>query len=242
MPQRLIVVQHHVAEPCGEVTAWAAARGVILDVYRADLQQLPIVSNAPVLLLGGPYPLGEVPNRLEWLHQEQLWLAQIVLLQTPIMGICLGAQLLCIARGGAVRMMSKPEVGWTQIAFADGTEIAALQWHDDECHPPEDARILGTSRQCATQVFGFAQRLAGAQSVQYPQMGIQFHPEWNAAAVERLNAYFATTSPLRGDTRDGLQGADEKRFAAMRTWFWITLDAWSAAATLPRATPKREDT
>jgi GMP synthase-like glutamine amidotransferase len=214
--KRLAIVQHHPAEHCGDIAGWAKARGVALDVYRADLAQLPVLSDAqPVLLLGGPYPLGAVPNALDWLHAEQQWLARIVAQQTPIFGICLGAQLLCIARGGKVNLMPAAETGWTTIKLDGGAQIDALQWHEDECALPEDAHIMGKSAHCSAQYFTFDGR----------HIGLQFHPEWNAALVEELNAYFKAESPLP----KGSEIADAaRRFAAIRIWFWALLDAWWA--------------
>jgi GMP synthase-like glutamine amidotransferase len=222
--QRLTIIQHHPAEHCGDIAAWAKARGVVLDVCRADLAQLPVLSGEqPVLLLGGPYPLDavpEAPNALGWLYAEQEWLARIVAQQTPIFGICLGAQLLCIARGGRVSFMPAAETGWTTMTLSGGGQIDALQWHEDECALPEDARIMGKSEHCAAQYFAFD---AGRH------IGLQFHPEWNAALVAELNAYFKAESPLpKGD--EIVDAA--KRFATIRTWFWELLDAWWAAAAL----------
>lgn len=216
---RLTIIQHHPAEHCGEIALWAQARGVALDVYRADLAQLPVAApTQPVLLLGGPYPLDATPNKLAWLHAEQQWLAQAVAQHVPIFGICLGAQLLCIARGGVVSFMPAAETGWTAIALADGATIEALQWHEDECKVPEDARIMGFSKQCSAQYFTFDRAR---------QIGLQFHPEWNAQLVGELNAYFKAESPLPQGSEIA-EGA--ARFALISAWFWALLDAWWATA------------
>jgi GMP synthase-like glutamine amidotransferase len=219
-PMRLTIIQHHPAEHCGEVAAWARARGVALDVYRADLGQLPNgEANAePSLLLGGPYPLDAVPNPLGWLRQEQAWLAQRVIDGTPVFGICLGAQLLCMARGGTVTFMAEAETGWTKIKIENSADVTALQWHEDECILPEDACIMGRSRQCAAQYFMFEDGR---------HIGLQFHPEWNAALVEELNAYFKAESPL---PKGGEIADAATQFAAIRIWFWALLDSWWATA------------
>ncbi len=234
MPMRLTIIQHHPVEHCGEVGVWAKARGVALDVFRADLAQLPDeavtaeqATGQPILLLGGPYPLDVVPNPLDWLRSEQAWLAQRVMCGTPVLGICLGAQLLCMARGGTVKFMPAAETGWTKIKIENSAPIEALQWHEDECCLPEDARLIGFSEQCATQHFTF-NNAAGSAT----QIGLQFHPEWNAQLVDELNAYFKTKSPLpivHPSAADCL--TSDARFVAIRIWFWAFLDAWWAAST-----------
>jgi GMP synthase-like glutamine amidotransferase len=227
-PMRLTIIQHHPAEHCGELAAWAQARGVALDVYRADLGQLPkeAANLQPILLLGGPYPLDVVPNPLAWLRHEQAWLAQCLIYGTPVFGICLGAQLLCMVRGGTVRFMPEAETGWTQIKIENSAAIEALQWHEDECILPEDARIMGRSQHCAAQYFTFDDGR---------QIGLQFHPEWNAALVEELNTYFKAESPL---PKGGEIADAAAHFAAIRIWFWALLDTWWAAAHGGNLEPK----
>ena len=213
---RLAIVQHHPAEHCGEVALWAQARGVALDVYRADLEHLPlnIAVSTPLLLLGGPYPLNVTPNKLPWLHAEQQWLATVVARGHSVFGICLGAQLLCMARGDRVSLMPQTETGWTTITLESDLQIDALQWHEDECILPEDACITGFSKRCPTQAFAFI-NASGSST----QLGLQFHPEWNAQLVDELNHFFDDASPLP-------RGPDAARFAAIKTWFWSRLDTW----------------
>src|SRR5471032_3071645 len=64
----LNLIQHHPAEGPGEVARWAEERGLSLQIFRADLGQLPPVSGAPVVLLGGPYESNGGPS---WLEAER---------------------------------------------------------------------------------------------------------------------------------------------------------------------------
>ncbi|MFA6231630.1 MAG: type 1 glutamine amidotransferase [Rhodanobacter sp.] len=206
MTQRLIVLQHHPAEGVGEIAAWAARRGVTLDIHRADRGQLPAVTHHPCLLLGGPHAVNHAPA---WLERERVWLRERIVDEVPVFGICLGAQLLADALGATIHALNQAETGWTGIHFSDGSAVDALQWHTDSFSLPPDARSLAWSECCAQQMFASGTR----------HLGVQFHPEWNAALVGDLNAYFGDESPLP-------RHVDEDRFARVAKWLDQQLDEW----------------
>jgi GMP synthase-like glutamine amidotransferase len=144
-------------------------------------------------LAWGPLPPGEVDalmvfggsmhpdeeRRHPWLLDELRLLAETEL---PVLGVCLGAQLLARAAGAAVRPAPAPEVGWHEVELtaAAGDPVVgalpprfeALQWHWYTYDVPQGAVELARSAAC-TQAF----RLGDA-------WGVQFHPEVTAAHVE----------------------------------------------------------
>jgi GMP synthase-like glutamine amidotransferase len=205
---RLTLIQHHPAEGPGAIAEWAKARLLSLEIYRADLGALPVVSAAPILLLGGPYPVDAGPV---WLQRERAWLREVLAARAPIFGICLGAQLLADALGGSVFTLPEPENGWAKVRFDDGSTLEVLHWHDDNFSIPHGAQLHASSALCANQMFSVGEHL----------IGVQFHPEWNAASVATLNAYFGDSSPLphQGD-------ADAARHQAVAVWLHARLDRW----------------
>jgi GMP synthase-like glutamine amidotransferase len=94
----LNLIQHHPAEGPGAIADWAQSRGLTLNLYRADLGQLPPVGAAPVIMLGGPYESNAGPA---WLEAERQWLAGSLAEGAAVFAICLGAQLLALALGAA---------------------------------------------------------------------------------------------------------------------------------------------
>ena len=107
----------------------------------------------------------------------------------PILGICLGAQLLARAHGERVYQHSLMERGFKPVettpAGADDPVMGSLgpvrhimQWHYDTFDLPKDAVLLATGPDCANQAF----RLGDSQ------YGLQFHPEVNAGNRPRLGA------------------------------------------------------
>jgi GMP synthase-like glutamine amidotransferase len=211
----LNLIQHHPAEGPGAIAHWARSRGVTLNVFRADLGQLPPVSAAPVIVLGGPYESNAGPA---WLAAERQWLAASLDRGAAVFAICLGAQLLALGLGGKVRRMDRTETGWTTVTFIDGKKLKVLEWHEDAIDLPPDAQLLASSDQCEQQMY----RLGPTR------VGLQFHPEWNAASVAVLNEHFAEESPLPRDEQDSAA------YAAVFEWLQVTLDKWWAASSSVR--------
>ena len=211
--QPLNLIQHHPAEGPGAIAVWAASRGVTLNVFRADLGQLPPVSAAPAIVLGGPYESNAGPV---WLEAERQWLAGSLKLGAPVFAICLGAQLLALSLGGNVRRMAQTETGWTVVNFNDGQCLKVLEWHEDAIDLPPDAQLLASSAQCEQQMY----------RVGPTRVGLQFHPEWDAETVTVLNQHFADESPLpRGEQ-------DSADHAAVFDWLQATLDEWRAVSAI----------
>ncbi|NUU38288.1 type 1 glutamine amidotransferase [Pseudomonas sp. C2B4] len=209
----LNLIQHHPAEGPGAIADWAASREVKLNVFRADLGQLPPVSAAPAILLGGPYESNAGPA---WLEAERQWLAGSLGQGAPVFAICLGAQLLALSLGGNVRRMAQSETGWTTVNFIDGQRLKVLEWHEDAIDLPPQAQLLASTEQCEQQMY----------CVGPTRVGLQFHPEWNAESVAVLNQHFADESPLPRDPQDSVA------HAAVFEWLQATLDEWWAASAV----------
>jgi len=205
MNNTLTVLQHHPAEEIGELGVWAVQHGIALDIHRADLGELPETTHGPCVLLGGPHAVNDGP---EWMQRERAWLCAQIALGSPVLGICLGAQLLADALGSRIHRLEHTETGWTRIDFVDGSQLDALQWHEDAFTVPPNGRLLASSDACAQQMFEVG-----------PHVGMQFHPEWNAALVDALNAHFGDESPLPRQT-------DMAKHRRVAVWFHAWLSRW----------------
>jgi GMP synthase (glutamine-hydrolysing) len=119
-----------------------------------------------------------------WLREETMWLQQLLARRTPVLGICLGAQLLARAAGSWVAPLPEPEIGWCDVELTPAgvddplvgalpTRFTAFQWHHYTYGVPADAVELARSPAC-TQAFRLGDRC----------WGVQFHPEVTAAQLE----------------------------------------------------------
>jgi len=111
----------------------------------------------------------------------------------PVLGICFGAQALCMVFGGQVVAADEKEVGWKMVESVDPAQIPAGPWllfHGDRCLPPPEATIMA-SNDVGVQAFSIGRHLA-----------VQFHPEVDGvqlggwlAAGGRDEAMAAGTDP-----------------------------------------------
>lgn len=129
----------------------------------------------------------------------------------PYLGVCLGAQLLALARGGRVARLHAPVLRWAPLVPSAPDPIfgalpagaRAVHWHEDGFEPPPDAvEVVGR-----TGASGAAFRIGGSA------WGIQAHPE---ARREELDAWYDRwpEAPLReGASLDAVRAADARELA-----------------------------
>lgn len=178
-----IAVLHHLAErSCGHAGAGLAEAGIELD--ERDLRTgaaLPALDEVDGLLsLGGEQSVlgGE-------LDAEAALLRQAVAREVPVLGVCLGAQLLAHALGGEVRRNERRMVDWPQIEAlpaAAGDPLfgslpagaVALHWNEDGFEPPPGAVELVRRVGSGVAAFRFGPCA----------WGVQFHPEVNQAILD----------------------------------------------------------
>jgi GMP synthase (glutamine-hydrolysing) len=136
---------------------------------------------AGAVVMGGPMNVDEV-ERFPALAAEREWLAEAVARGMPVLGICLGAQLLARALGAEVRPGGAPEIGFASVEIADPDDpvlgglaprAEVLHWHGDVFDLPDGAQHLASSERTACQAF----RAGNA-------WGVLFHPEADYALVE----------------------------------------------------------
>ena len=187
---QVLCVTHVAFEGPARISAWVKSRGYQLTVVRSDLaDSLPTPELFDlVAVMGGPM---SVNDSLAWLRRETTFLERAITLNRPVLGVCLGAQLVAKIFGARVRPTDKKEIGWWPVRHTQTDSDATLplpanffplHWHGETFDLPSGAVHLAESDATPNQAF----------SINKCVVGLQFHmeatPESVAAIVECAGA------------------------------------------------------
>lgn len=185
---RLLVFQHVAAEPLGTLDPLIRRRGHRIrfkNFERHPDAQLDTERYRGLVVLGGPMNVEDHPHRAH-LRNEMRAIEQMLEQGKPVLGICLGAQLLAHVLGARVERNPAPEIGWyplrkTVDGLADPVlaplqaDSPVFQWHGRRFDIPDGAVHLASSAHCEQQAFRYGDNA----------YGFQFHLEMDERLVER---------------------------------------------------------
>src|SRR6476469_6542130 len=169
--RKLLVFQHSAREPLGVFDPMLRRAGFRIRYINFSRQpdQLPDVSRYNgLIVLGGPMNVDQA-DRFPHLTTEIAAIQGALTLGIPILGICLGAQLLAAALGATVRPNNVREIGWYRLhpmaaASSDplfchlGAAQGVFQWHAYTFDLPRGAVHLARTGTCANQAFRYGER------------------------------------------------------------------------------------
>lgn len=169
---RAHVFQHVPFEDIGSIRSWLDARGAVVTYTRffAD-DPIPTLDGVDLLIvMGGPMSVND-EDTLPWLVAEKQAVRDAIARRVPVIGICLGAQLIASALGARVYPNAAKEIGWFPIravdagegAFRFPDECTVFHWHGETFDLPPGARLLATSAACVNQAFEIAPNVIGLQ-------------------------------------------------------------------------------
>ena len=182
---RCLVIVHQPDAGPGVFAEAMEARGVELDVWMIAETDGPPADpfgyDAVMTFGGAMHPVQD--DLFSWMPREKELLAELLHRRVPLLGACLGSQLLGAAAGARPRRASQPEIGWLDVELtAEGLNdpllaplapgFTAFQWHSYEVTVPPGAVALATSPVCLQ-----------AWRVGDCAYGVQFHAEVSAADI-----------------------------------------------------------
>ncbi len=180
--------QHVPFEGLGLIKDWADAKGHTLSATKFyEKHTIPNVNDYDALIIMGGSMSVHDEAIYEWLADEKKHIRQAIKAGKPILGVCLGAQLIADVLGAEISPAPAKEIGWFPIAWSDaamGHKIIAglnpamnvFHWHGEQFTIPKDAIHLASSKACANQAFFYRDKV----------LGLQFHLEMNEAAIDRI--------------------------------------------------------
>ena len=184
---RCHVIRHVPFEDLGSFAPCLEEAGVRVsyhDIGRDDLEPLESAGAELLIVLGGPIGVHE-EARYPFLERELEIIVRRIESGRPLMGICLGAQLIARALGARVYRADRREIGFAPITLTDAgresclapfeVDPVTLHWHGDTFVLPAGATRLASTAICENQAFSLGPNV----------IGFQFHPEVDAGRIEQ---------------------------------------------------------
>jgi len=185
---RIRCLQHASFEGPAYVLDWAMANNHAFSTTKLyEKEDLPALDEFDFLVvMGGPMGVSD-ENKYPWLVSEKLFIRACIELGKPVLGICLGAQLMASAMGAPVVPNGWHEIGWfglhktetgKALSILDGFQTATpvFHWHGDTFGIPAGAKHLLKSDACVNQAF-----LIGVNA-----LALQFHLEMTPKSLQGM--------------------------------------------------------
>src|SRR5690554_3748130 len=165
--------QHVPFEGLGSIEEWLQAKQFHLTATRFyENTALPELQAVDFLIvMGGPMSVNDEVQH-PWLTAEKQFIQQMILAGKPVLGICLGAQLIASAMGARVYPNPEKEIGWWPIySVANGNNdvfrfppvTSVFHWHGETFDLPDGAIRLAESAGCGNQAFQLGHTVVGMQ-------------------------------------------------------------------------------
>ncbi|GGY18938.1 glutamine amidotransferase [Paludibacterium paludis] len=178
-----------------------------VDAPLADLVRLDIIGPDLVIVLGGPIGACD-DERYPFLTAETLRIRERLASGKPLIGICLGAQLIAKALGQPVYPARKKEIGWQPLSWAplladSGISALArapsmLHWHGDTFDLPDGATRLASTETTPNQIFTYRNTVLGLQC--HPEIRPEEIESWLVGHAAELSAAGIDPGTVRADT------------------------------------------
>lgn len=175
MTRKILSIQNISCETLGTLEDFSESDGYVLDKVLAPEDPIPqsAIEFSAIILLGGPMSVYE---GIPYLTKEQFLIRDAYRRNIPVLGVCLGSQLIAGALGGTVFRGAKKEIGWYDVKVTDKgldnlfkglekKELGVFQWHGDTYTLPQNAVVLAYS-----DLYPQAFKIGSAY-------GLQFHLE-----------------------------------------------------------------
>ena len=180
----ILILQHMRSDGPGYLATFLTQRGIPFEVVDAGSGQTfpdSVHGFGGLAVLGGAMSAND---NLPFLAQAQDLIRQCVVGQVPVLGHCLGGQLLAKTLGARVVASVAPEIGWqpmriehhplAQSWLGQAAQVRVMHWHYEAFELPAQAQRLATSTACVNQAFALG-----------PHLGMQFHIEIDEDKLER---------------------------------------------------------
>ena len=226
MPNRIVIIEHHPELKDDRASQHLSAMGFELDwrkPWQGDDLSIAMDDVAGSLIYGGVQNVDQ-HEQFRYLTTEMRWIDRCLKHNIPLLGICLGGQLIAHTLGAAVGPHDKGlrEFGYYPIQPVDTSdkflseELHVMQCHEQGFELPSGADLLARGITYPNQAFSYGEYT----------YGLQFHPECTKTILERWQ-----TSDWAPWNKPGVQTKEQQDTLAelhevpMNDWFLNFLDS-----------------
>jgi GMP synthase-like glutamine amidotransferase len=179
-------LQHVAFEGLGSIEDWLLSHQYQISVTRLyESAEFPQVKDVDLLIImGGPMSVND-EKELPWLIAEKQFVKAVIDAGKPVLGICLGAQMIADVMGSNIFPNSQKEIGWFPITarstdpthFQFPPSVTVFHWHGETFDLPRQATLLASSQACTNQAF----------QVGHNVIGLQFHLETTLDSLKEIS-------------------------------------------------------
>ncbi|MBX3093306.1 MAG: gamma-glutamyl-gamma-aminobutyrate hydrolase family protein [Cryobacterium sp.] len=219
-----VVIQHDPHIHLGNLEPLLRARGFrlrIVDPKVSDAAALDPEDGDLLIVLGGHEGAYEL-DRFPYLRGELKLIRSRIDAELPILGICLGAQLMAGSLGARNYKADTIDYGYRELELTDAGAasplrhtrgVAMLEWHDDHFELPEEATLLATSAGAPNEAYAIGDFALGVQF--HPEVTDEMHDVWTADTESSLHRHGISIDDwraLRDEHNDAMQTASAAIF------------------------------
>ena len=208
---RVVAFRHSPLDGLGWIARALKAHGFhyeYADLFVSSAAVSGILDADALIFLGGSMSANDDVSAI---RREIEYIRDAIRLRKPVLGVCLGAQLIAKALGARVYPNSEKEIGWAPVMFTDaaqgdplfsdvsGAEVV-FHWHGETFELPGGAELLASSLACRHQAFRHGDRI----------YGLQFHLEVSPAMITQ----WCREDEAGGEAREAREAIDPYAHAA----------------------------
>lgn len=231
----VLAVQNDATCPPALVGEWLMEDGLdvrTIHAYAGESVPTVVPDDVHAVLPLGGTPGAHDDHDAPWLPQERALLGDAVDRGVPVLGLCLGGQLLAASTGGTVTVSDIAEIGVSEVyrtldGLADpvisatrpigGDTVPAAQWHVDHiAELPDGGVLLMTNDACRVQAFRLGETAYGLQM--HPEIDLQIYTDWVADSDEVVPRSAVTASESLEVFRSRERDLIEAWRPAVRAW------------------------
>lgn len=233
--KEVLVLQHEACEDLGRIKVALKARGLVpryVRLFAGESIPSALESAEALIVMGGPMSVYE-QEQYPFLTAELELIHRTISSGRPILGVCLGSQLLSAALGGAVSKGERKEIGWYPVRLSNQAssdplllgvpeEFVGFHWHGDVFTLPPGAESLASSAVTEHQAFRYG----------WNAYGLLFHLEVTRESIHAMTQKFVDELQQAGGTAAQIEADTGKHLSTLDGIADKVFERWTALVPL----------